>query len=144
VTADRESAGRQGRSEPDDVLDVLVALADPTRRRILEVLAVHGGGTASTLATELPVSRQAVVKHLAVLDRAGLVAGRRSGREVRYLLCPRRLDATAQWLAGLATEWDRRLDTIKRIAESSDTDESHPAGVPLVSDPVVAVDQVRS
>ncbi|WP_030683157.1 ArsR/SmtB family transcription factor [Streptomyces cellulosae] len=99
--------------------DVLVALADPMRRRILAVLAAQGAGTATTLAAELPVSRQAVVKHLAILDRAGLVAGHRSGREVRYLLSPQRLDATARWMAGLAAEWDVRLRAIKRLAESA-------------------------
>ncbi|MFG2375228.1 ArsR/SmtB family transcription factor [Streptomyces sp. NPDC048504] len=99
--------------------DVLVALADPMRRRILAVLAAQGAGTATTLAAELPVSRQAVVKHLAILDRAGLVAGHRSGREVRYLLSPQRLDATAQWMAGLAAEWDVRLRAIKHLAESA-------------------------
>jgi|SRR4051812_17712809 DNA-binding transcriptional ArsR family regulator len=98
--------------------DVLVALADPMRRRILAVLAAQGAGTATTLAAELPVSRQAVVKHLGILDRAGLVDGHRSGREVRYLLSPQRLEATAQWMAGLAAEWDVRLQAIKRLAES--------------------------
>jgi hypothetical protein len=58
------------------------------------------------------------VKHLAVLDRAGLVVGRRSGREVRYLVRPDRLAATAQWMAGVAVEWDVRLQGIKRLAES--------------------------
>jgi DNA-binding transcriptional ArsR family regulator len=58
-----------------------------------------------------------VVKHLAVLDRAGLVQARRAGREVRYTVRPERLDATARWMAGLATEWDARLAAIKRLAE---------------------------
>ena len=98
--------------------EVLVGLADPMRRRILDTLASPGGGTATTLAAELPVSRQAVVKHLVVLDRAGLVVGRRSGREVRYLVRPDRLAATAQWMAGVAVEWDVRLQGIKRLAES--------------------------
>ena len=65
----------------------------------------------------MPVSRVAVVKHLAVLDRAGLVKGRRRGREVRYVVRPERLEATARLLSTLATEWDRRLVAIKRIAE---------------------------
>ncbi|GAA1236125.1 metalloregulator ArsR/SmtB family transcription factor [Kitasatospora nipponensis] len=104
--------------EGDAVDDVLGALADPMRRRILSVLAAQGAGTATTLAAELPVSRQAVVKHLAILDRAGLVAGRRSGREVRYVVSPQSLEATARWMAGLAAEWDVRLRAIKRLAES--------------------------
>lgn len=99
--------------------DVLAALADPTRRRVLDVLVAHGEGTATTVAAELPVSRQAVVKHLAVLDAAGLVAGGRAGREVRYSVRSQQLDAAARWLAGLAAEWDRRLEGIRRTAEST-------------------------
>jgi DNA-binding transcriptional ArsR family regulator len=97
--------------------EVLAALADPTRWRVLTLLAERGSGTATTLAGELPVSRVAVVKHLAVLDRAGLVEGRRRGREVRYTVRPERLDATARWMAALASEWDARLAAIKRLAE---------------------------
>ena len=96
---------------------MFAALADPTRWRVLTLIAERGEGTATSLAGELPVSRVAVVKHLAVLDRAGLVEGRRAGREVRYTVRPDRLDATARWMAGLASEWDGRLAAIKRIAE---------------------------
>jgi DNA-binding transcriptional ArsR family regulator len=103
---------------PDPVGEVLGALADPMRRRILDALAAGGSATATALADGLPVSRQAVVKHLAVLDRAGLVRGRRLGREVRYLLRPQPLDATARWMSDLAAEWDTRLRAIRRIAES--------------------------
>ena len=77
----------------DEVDEVWAAVADPTRRRLLDVLLAHGEATATTLAGELPVTRQAVAKHLAVLDRAGLVEGRRRGREVRYAVRPERLDA---------------------------------------------------
>jgi DNA-binding transcriptional ArsR family regulator len=103
----------------DEIERVLVALADPTRRRVLDAVAVHGVTTATRIAAELPVSRQAVVKHLVVLDRAGLVTGRREGREVLYVVQPEQLDATAQWIAGLAAEWDRRLARIKRLAETA-------------------------
>ncbi|MGW5722241.1 ArsR/SmtB family transcription factor [Amycolatopsis sp. NPDC003865] len=103
-----------------EVVDgVLAALADPTRRRLLDLLAAHGRATATTLAAGLPVSRQAVVKHLAVLDAAGLVSGVKAGREVRYAVRPEALDATARWMAALAAEWDRRLAKIKRFAEES-------------------------
>jgi DNA-binding transcriptional ArsR family regulator len=105
-------------SGPD--AEVFAALADPTRWRVLDLLAARGEGTATTLATELPVSRVAVVKHLAVLDRAGLVRGRRRGREVRYTVRPERLDSAARWMAGIASEWDDRLAAIKRLAESGD------------------------
>ena len=99
---------------------VLVALADPTRRQLLDLLAGHGQATATTLAARMPVSRQAVVKHLAVLDSAGLVTANRVGREVRYAVRPAALDATARWMTALAADWDRRLATIKRIAEAVD------------------------
>ncbi|MGC0420984.1 ArsR/SmtB family transcription factor [Embleya sp. AB8] len=111
---------RAGAAEGVD--SVLVALADPTRRQLLDLLAAQGSATATTLAERLPVSRQAVVKHLAVLDAAGLVTGGRVGREVRYAVRPAALDATARWMAGLAAEWDRRLATIKRIAEAAERD----------------------
>jgi DNA-binding transcriptional ArsR family regulator len=84
------------------------------------VLAARGEASATALAAKLPVSRQAVVKHLGVLDRAGLVHGARRGREVRYTVRPERLDATARWLAGLAAEWDARLAAIKRLAETGE------------------------
>lgn len=98
--------------------EVLAALADPTRRRLLDALAARGEATATVLAAELPVTRQAIVKHLAVLDRAGLVEGRRLGREMRYSVRSEPLDATARWMADVASEWDRRLAAIKRIAEA--------------------------
>jgi DNA-binding transcriptional ArsR family regulator len=71
----------------------------------------------STLAGDLPVTRQAIVKHLAVLQEAGLVSSARAGREVRYMLRSQALDATARWMAGLAAQWDRRLAAIKHAAE---------------------------
>ncbi|MFD8564554.1 ArsR/SmtB family transcription factor [Streptosporangium canum] len=101
---------------------VLVALADPTRRQLLDLLAAQGEATATTLAGRLPVSRQAVVKHLAVLDAAGLVSGSRVGREMRYAVRPAALDATARWMAALAADWDRRLANIKRVAEEAKGD----------------------
>jgi DNA-binding transcriptional ArsR family regulator len=108
------SPGRPGDGQASEILS---ALADPTRRQLLSELAARGGGTATSLAERLPISRQAVVKHLAVLSRAGLVSSRRDGREVRYAPQPAGLAATAQWLAGLAAEWDTRLREIKSIAE---------------------------
>ena len=101
-----------------DVDEVLTALAEPIRRRLLEVIAAQGEATATTAAAELPISGQAVAKHLAVLDGAGLIAGRRRGREVRYTVRPEPLGATARWMADLAAEWDARLERIKRLAES--------------------------
>jgi len=100
----------------DDAL--WAAVADPTRRRVLEALLERGDATTTTLAEGLPVTRQAVAKHLAVLDRVGLVAGRRLGREVRYTIRPERLDVAAGAMARVATQWDERLTRIRRIAES--------------------------
>jgi DNA-binding transcriptional ArsR family regulator len=97
---------------------VLAALADPTRRQVLDSVAAHGEATATMIAAELPVSRQAIVKHLAILDRAGLVAARRQGREVRYAVRSEPLDATARWIDDLAAAWDARLAAIKRLAEA--------------------------
>jgi len=110
------------RDAGEAVDSVLGALADPTRRQLLDLLSAKGEATATTLAERLPVSRQAVVKHLAVLDAAGLVSGSRVGREVRYAVRPAALDATARWMAELAADWDRRLAKIKRIAEAAERD----------------------
>jgi len=103
-----------------DVDRVLGALADGTRRALLEVLAEHEGATATLLADRLPVSRQAVTKHLAVLGRAGLVASERRGREVRYVPRPGRVEEAARWLDSAAARWEQRLARIKRIAEETD------------------------
>jgi DNA-binding transcriptional ArsR family regulator len=94
------------------------AVADPTRRRLLDLLLAQGEATATSLAGELPVTRQAVAKHLAVLDRAGLVDGRREGREVRYAVRPERVEEARQRMADVAAEWETRLAAIKRIAEA--------------------------
>lgn len=99
---------------------VFAALADPTRWNLLGTLAEQGEGTATTLAAQLPVSRPAVIKHLVVLDRAGLVERRRHGREVRYTVRPERLDATARRMAEVAAAWDKRLAAIKRMAEAAE------------------------
>ena len=100
----------------DGVLD---ALGDPTRRVVVELLASGGGRTATSLASEMPVTRQAVVQHLAVLREAGLVESRREGREVRFELRPAALNATAAWMADVAAQWDRRLAAIAELAETS-------------------------
>jgi DNA-binding transcriptional ArsR family regulator len=105
-------------------------MADPTRRRLLEELAGRGEATATALASELPISRQAVVKHLAVLSRADLVSARRRGREVRYVIRPDGVAATARWMARLAADWDRRLSQIKTIAESGPATPAQPPARP--------------
>jgi DNA-binding transcriptional ArsR family regulator len=102
----------------DTRTDVFAALADPTRWRLLEALAGRGRGTATTLASEMPVSRPAVIKHLTVLGRAGLVERERIGREVVFAVRTAPLQETATWMAGLASEWDTRLAALKRLAEA--------------------------
>lgn len=97
--------------------ELLAAVADPTRRRILSDLLARGEASATTLAGDLPVTRQAVTKQLAVLDRADLVERRRRGREVNYSVRPAQLRAASRALAEVAAEWDERLSSIKRIAE---------------------------
>jgi DNA-binding transcriptional ArsR family regulator len=104
----------------DESSIVLAALAEPVRRQLLDILATREEATATTVAKGLPISRQAVVKHFAVLANAGLVTSRKQGREVLYSLRPERVDEAARWMAGLAAEWDTRLQTIKRIAESEE------------------------
>jgi DNA-binding transcriptional ArsR family regulator len=111
-------AGRAAAARAGQLDSVLSAVADPIRRQLLAEIAAHGTATATTLARELPISRQAVVKHLAILGGAGLVGKHREGREVRYEVQPEGLAVTARQLALLAAEWDRRLSDIRRIAES--------------------------
>jgi DNA-binding transcriptional ArsR family regulator len=95
------------------------AIGEPSRRALLDVLVVGGAATPTTLARELPFTRQAVSKHLAVLLEAGLVAARREGREVHYAVQPDRLEAAAREMAVAATAWSTRLATIKRLAEEN-------------------------
>jgi DNA-binding transcriptional ArsR family regulator len=97
------------------VSDVFAALADPTRRDVLERLA-HGSATATEIAAELPVTRQAVAKHLAVLEGAGLVAGARTGRERRFSPTPAPMGEAIAWMTGVGAEWDERLDALRRYA----------------------------
>lgn len=99
---------------------VFAALSDPNRRQLLEALTQHQrGASATTLAAPLPVSRQAVDKHLRVLQRAGLVESLRNGREVLYAVRSEELDRSAAWLADLAQRWDQRLASIKAAAEGT-------------------------
>ena len=105
----------------DEAADaVFAALADPTRRRVLRLVAERGPTSATLLEPELPVSRQAIVKHLAVLNRAGLVTGRRSGQEVRYELVPRPLDEVSDWIAEIGSRWDERLARLRKVVLDQD------------------------
>ncbi|MCW2523725.1 MAG: transcriptional regulator [Frankiales bacterium] len=96
---------------------VFGALADPTRRLVLEALAARPAASASALARELPISRQMVLKHLAVLGESGLVSSSRVGREVLFQVRSAPLAETAEWLSSLASQWDSRLAALKLKAE---------------------------
>jgi DNA-binding transcriptional ArsR family regulator len=101
----------------EDADRLWAALGDPMRIRLLDLLLERGEATASTLAGALPITRQGVAKHLAVLERDGLVTARRSGREVRYAVREERLDQARAALARITTRWDTRLAAIKNMAE---------------------------
>jgi DNA-binding transcriptional ArsR family regulator len=94
------------------------AIGDPTRRRMLDLLLAAGEGTATTLGRDLPVTRQAVAKHLAVLDRVGLVSATTAGREKRFRVDEDQLARAAGQLASVGSAWDARLQRIKGIAEA--------------------------
>jgi DNA-binding transcriptional ArsR family regulator len=99
-------------ADPDAVF---AALADPTRRGIYRALAVGDADTASDLARQLPISRQAVSKHLAALAEAGLVASERSGRETRYRPTPEPLQDVAAWMSEVGALWDARLGALAEL-----------------------------
>jgi DNA-binding transcriptional ArsR family regulator len=94
------------------------AVGDPTRRRLLDQLLVDGGGTPTTLSARLPVTRQAVSKHLVVLHRAGLVHATAIGREKRYRVDDAQLARAVGQLSSVGAAWDARLRRIKKIAEA--------------------------
>ena len=95
------------------------AIGDPSRRRVLDLVVSNGEVSASWLAGQVPFTRQAVSKHLVVLEQAGLVSRRKEGREVLYQVDAGRLDQAARARAEAAAEWDRRLAAIKRLAEAA-------------------------
>lgn len=103
-------------AEVDD--DLWSAIGDPTRRRMLDLLLAGGAGTATALGRQLPVTRQAVAKHLAVLDRVGLVRVVPAGREKRYEVDDAQLARAVAQLTSVGSAWDGRLQRIKRIAEA--------------------------
>jgi DNA-binding transcriptional ArsR family regulator len=104
----------------NDVDEVLAALSEPIRRRVLEIIVARGEATATMISAELPISRQAIVKHLGILERAGLVGVHRQGREMLHSVRPEKLERTSRWMAELADAWDTRLAMIKRLAEDDE------------------------
>jgi DNA-binding transcriptional ArsR family regulator len=94
--------------------DIFDALADPNRRRMLDELAQRESATPTELAAELPVTRQAVSKHLQALADAGLVESERRGRETHYRLNPAPLHEVTSWVSRVGGEWDERLAALRR------------------------------
>jgi DNA-binding transcriptional ArsR family regulator len=112
-----EGAPRTGahRQPADSSLGaVFAALADPTRRHVIEMLSQRSTVTASGLADELPISRQAVAKHLRALTEAGLLTRAQHGRETQYHLSPQRLDGAIRWMAAAGADWDQRLARLQK------------------------------
>lgn len=103
---------------------VFACLADDSRRHVLDVLVRDGRASASAIAREVQISRQAVAKHLGLLAEAGLVTSGRSGREVLYTVRPEPLHEAARWLDWSAAAWDRRLAALKAAAEGREGDQT--------------------
>jgi DNA-binding transcriptional ArsR family regulator len=117
--ADLGAAGLEAVAE-----QVFVALADPTRRTLLAALAAGGPATATDLAGRLPISRQAIAKHLALLADAGLVTAEPGERRrVRFRLRSAPMQAAQQFLAALARDWDGRLDALREHLDKTDTEQ---------------------
>ena len=102
----------------DDVGAVFSALGDATRRQVIRCLNEEGEMTATELAARLPVTRQAIAKHLATLSDAGLVDADKEGRELRYRLTPQPLTDAMGWMADVGAEWDARLRRLQRYLSS--------------------------
>jgi DNA-binding transcriptional ArsR family regulator len=93
---------------------VFSALSDATRRDVLRCIAERGVATQTEIASVLPVTRQAVSKHLAALEDAGLVEAHRAGRELRYELRPGPLDHAVAWMSSVGSEWEQRLARLRK------------------------------
>ncbi len=114
--------------------ELWAAIADPSRRRVLDLLVRRGEASASWLAGRVPFSRQAVSKHLVVLEQAGLISHHKRGREVLYRVNADRLDQATRAMTDVARQWERRLDAIKRLAEAVHTQTPREAQAPAQRD----------
>jgi DNA-binding transcriptional ArsR family regulator len=101
--------------------EVFQALSDPTRREVLSLVAQGRARTATELAAALPVSRQAVAKHLAILEDARLVDGERAGRSTRFRATPEPLSDAMAWMAEVGGRWDARLARLEAAAQKRNT-----------------------
>jgi DNA-binding transcriptional ArsR family regulator len=111
---------------PESSDSVFAALADPTRRRLLDQLSSEGPLSATDLADRYPVSRQAVVKHLNALAAAGLLRSERRGREVLYGVVPGSLGRATDWINEVGNRWDRRLRALAELVEADGGSSSDP------------------
>jgi DNA-binding transcriptional ArsR family regulator len=101
---------------------IFAALADPMRRQLLTHLAEDSPRTATQLAADYPITRQGILKHLHILEDAGLVAVHQQGREKRYTLTPEPLGELEQWIKEIGAKWDERLLRLKTFLEDEQTD----------------------
>ena len=101
---------------------LFAALADPIRRGLLVNLAEHSPKTATQLAEDYPITRQGILKHLTILESAGLVAVHQAGREKRFTLTPEPLEELEQWIEDIGAKWDERLLRLKTLLEHEQTD----------------------
>jgi DNA-binding transcriptional ArsR family regulator len=106
-------------TDSDPAGAVFGALSDPTRRALLRAIAARPEATATELAAQLPISRQAVVKHLTALADAGLLDRERAGREVHYSVTPAPLSDAVAWMADVGGQWDERLAALRRQVDSN-------------------------
>jgi DNA-binding transcriptional ArsR family regulator len=102
---------------------IFAALADPMRRALLVNLAENSPKTATQFAEEYPITRQGILKHLNILEEAGLVRVYQAGREKRYTLTPERLNELEMWMKELSAKWDERLLRLKNLLENEDVGE---------------------
>ena len=98
-----------------DIQSLFGALGDPTRRSLFERLSTDGPASASQLAHELPISRQAIAKHISTLESAGLVTRRGAGREVQFVANPERLDELGSWSARVNRQWQERIQRLTEM-----------------------------
>jgi len=98
----------------DGVDRVFAALGDAGRRSLVEAVATRGSATATELAAERPVTRQAVAKQLSALEEAGLLRATRRGRETRYEVTPAPLEDAVEWMVSVGSAWDQRLAALRR------------------------------
>ena len=112
IALDRDGVTR---TAPGALDTLFGALSDPTRRLLVERLLTKGPATATVLAETTPLTRQAVLKHLQVLEAAGLLARDRVGREVHYRVTPKPLASAVGWILDTAGQWDTRIERLRKL-----------------------------